>query len=90
MTSPNKCRPWTATDVYKLKGLAKKNVEISKIARMLKRSPDVTIEKARQLNIVLNLESSVDDSVGPCASFDVSHHDQAIVANRQLATVADD
>jgi hypothetical protein len=29
-------RPWTATDVYKLKGLAKKKVGVEKIARAFK------------------------------------------------------
>jgi hypothetical protein len=28
-----KLRPWTATEIYKLKGLAKKKVDVEKIAR---------------------------------------------------------
>ena len=56
MKKPIKCRSWTATEVYKLKGLAKKHVGISKIARALNRSPDAAIEKARQLNIELTTE----------------------------------
>ena len=54
MKKSAKLRAWTATDVYKLRGLAKKNVEIAKIARALNRSPDAALEKARQLNIELN------------------------------------
>jgi hypothetical protein len=49
-----KMRPWTATDVYKLKGLAKKNVGVSKIARALKRTAGATAVKAHQLGVSLD------------------------------------
>lgn len=62
MKKPIKFRAWTATDVYKLKGLAKKNVEISKIARALNRSPDAALEKARQLNIQLNSDRTLEQA----------------------------
>jgi hypothetical protein len=51
-----KLRPWTATDVYKLKGLAKKKVGVEKIARALKRSPGATSVKAAKLGISLSMQ----------------------------------
>jgi hypothetical protein len=62
MKTPTKLRAWTATDVYKLKGLAKKNVEISKIARALNRSPDAALKKARELNIQLNTHQAPEEA----------------------------
>jgi hypothetical protein len=44
-------RPWTATDLYKLKGLAKRNVGVEKIARALKRSVAETTAKAASSKI---------------------------------------
>jgi hypothetical protein len=38
-----KLRPWTATDVHKLKGLAKKKAGVDKIARALKRTIGATM-----------------------------------------------
>ena len=48
-----KMRPWTATDVYKLRGLAKKKVGVTKIARALKRTAGATAVKAHQLGVSL-------------------------------------
>jgi hypothetical protein len=46
-----KLRPWTATDIYKLKGLAKKKVGVDKIARALKRTAGATAVKAHMLGV---------------------------------------
>jgi hypothetical protein len=48
-----KLRPWTATDIYKLKGLAKKKVGVTKIAKALKRTAGATAVKAHQLGVSL-------------------------------------
>jgi hypothetical protein len=50
-------RTWTATDVHKLKGLAKKKVGAAKIARALKRSLAATATKAQTLGISLDARS---------------------------------
>ena len=47
-------RPWTATDLHKLKGLAKKRVGVEKIARALKRTVGATAVKASSLGISLD------------------------------------
>jgi hypothetical protein len=49
-----KPRPWTATEIYRLKGLAKKKLEVTKIARSLKRTTAATVVKARSLGIPLD------------------------------------
>jgi len=49
-----KMRPWTATDVYKLRGLAKRKVGVTKIARALKRTAGATAVKAHQLGVSLD------------------------------------
>jgi hypothetical protein len=49
-----KMRPWTATDVYKLKGLAKKNAGVTKIAKALKRTAGAIAVKAHQLGVSLD------------------------------------
>jgi hypothetical protein len=49
-----KLRPWTATDIYKLKGLAKKKVGVDKIARALKRTVGATAVKAHVLGVSLD------------------------------------
>ena len=49
--STTKLRPWTATDIYKLKGLAKKKVGGDKIARALKRTAGATAIKAHMLGV---------------------------------------
>jgi hypothetical protein len=49
-----KLRPWTATDVHKLKGLAKKKVGVEKIARTLKRTIGATAVKAHMLGVSLD------------------------------------
>jgi hypothetical protein len=49
-----KLRPWTATDVHKLKGLAKKKVGVEKIARTLKRTVGATAVKAHMLGVSLD------------------------------------
>ena len=46
-------REWTATEVHKLKGLAKKKVGVDKIARTLKRSAGATAMKAHLLGVSL-------------------------------------
>jgi hypothetical protein len=46
-----KLRPWTGTDVYKLKGLAKRKVGVTKIAKALKRTAGATAVKAHQLGV---------------------------------------
>lgn len=47
-------RPWTATDVRKLKGLARQKVGVDKIARALKRTRGATAAKAHLLNLSLS------------------------------------
>jgi hypothetical protein len=49
-----KLRPWTATDIYKLKGLAKKKVGVEKIARALNRPVAATAVKAGMLGVSLD------------------------------------
>jgi hypothetical protein len=49
-----KLRPWTATDIFKLKGLAKKKVGVEKIARALKRTAGATAVKAHMLGVSLD------------------------------------
>jgi hypothetical protein len=49
-----KLRPWTATDVYKLKGLAKKKVGVQKIARALKRTTRAIENKSYLLGVSLD------------------------------------
>jgi hypothetical protein len=49
-----KLRPWTATDIYKLKGLAKKKVGVEKIARALNRTVAATAVKAAMLGVSLD------------------------------------
>jgi hypothetical protein len=44
-------RKWTATEIHKLKGLAKKNVAVEKIARTLKRTIAATTLKASLLGV---------------------------------------
>jgi hypothetical protein len=50
-----KLRPWTATEIYKLKGLAQKKVGIEKIARALNRTAAATTAKARMLGVSLDM-----------------------------------
>lgn len=47
-------REWTATDIHKLKGLAKKKVGVDKIARALKRTVAATAVKASNLGVSLD------------------------------------
>ena len=47
-------REWTATDIHKLKGLAKKKAGVDKIARVLKRSVAATAVKASNLGVSLD------------------------------------
>ncbi len=47
-------REWTATDIHKLKGLAKKKVGVEKIARALKRTVSATAVKASSLGVSLD------------------------------------
>jgi hypothetical protein len=54
MTEKTKTRPWTATDVHKLKGLAQKKVGVEKIARSLKRTIAATTVKAHKLGVSLD------------------------------------
>jgi hypothetical protein len=49
-----KLRPWTATDVHKLKGLSKKKVGVTKIAKALKRTAAAIAVKAQQLGVSLD------------------------------------
>jgi hypothetical protein len=51
-----KLRPWTATEIYKLKGLAKKKVGVEKIARALNRSAIATAAKARTLGVSVDMQ----------------------------------
>jgi hypothetical protein len=46
-------REWTATEIHKLKGLAKKNVGVEKIARTLKRTVFATTVKASLVGVSL-------------------------------------
>ena len=47
-------REWTATEIHKLKGLAKKKAGVDKIARALKRTVAATAMKASNLGISLD------------------------------------
>lgn len=47
-------RPWTATDIKKLKGLAKQKVGVEKIACALKRTNGATAAKAHLLGVSLD------------------------------------
>jgi hypothetical protein len=47
-------RSWTATDIHKLKGLAKKKTGVAKIARALKRTIGATTVKASALGVSLD------------------------------------
>jgi len=47
-------REWTATDIRKLKGYAKKKIGADKIARTLKRTAGATKVKASSLGISLD------------------------------------
>lgn len=47
-------RDWTATDIHKLKGLAKKKVGVEKISRALKRTVAATTVKASLLGVSLD------------------------------------
>ena len=46
-------RQWTATEIHKLKGLAKKRLGVDKIARTLKRTVAATAVKASALGVSL-------------------------------------
>jgi len=52
-----KSRPWTATEIHRLKGLAKNKITVSKIARSLNRTVAATAVKARALRIPLDLRA---------------------------------
>jgi hypothetical protein len=52
-----KARPWTATDLHKLKGLVKRNIDVEKIARTLKRGIVETKARISSLNISLDAGS---------------------------------
>jgi hypothetical protein len=54
-----KSRPWAATEIYRLKGLAKEKIAVSKIARSLKRTAAATVVKARALGIALDANAIV-------------------------------
>ncbi|QDW35831.1 hypothetical protein FFI89_000955 [Bradyrhizobium sp. KBS0727] len=47
-------REWTATEIHKLKGLAKQKTGVDKIARALKRTVAATTVKASLLGISLD------------------------------------
>ncbi len=47
-------REWTATEIHKLKGLAKKKIGADKIARTLKRTVAATKMKASGLGVSLD------------------------------------
>lgn len=47
-------RSWTATEIHKLKGLAKKKEGVERIARALKRTVGATTAKASVLGISLD------------------------------------
>lgn len=44
-------RPWAATNIHKLRGLAKQRVGLAKIAKALKQTPAATATKAHTLGI---------------------------------------
>jgi hypothetical protein len=46
-------REWTATEIHKLKGLAKKKTGVDRIARALKRTVAATAMKASSLGVSL-------------------------------------
>ena len=48
-------RPWTATEIRKLRGLAQKKMEFGKIARALNRSVGATVAKAQTLGIEVDV-----------------------------------
>ncbi|MGY4226964.1 hypothetical protein ACVMIH_004325 [Bradyrhizobium sp. USDA 4503] len=50
-------RPWTVAEKYKLRGMAKSNTPVEKIARSLNRSIASTATAAARLGIVLNDQS---------------------------------
>jgi hypothetical protein len=50
-------REWTATEVHKLKGMAKKKARVDKIARALKISVAATAIKASSLGVSLDTRS---------------------------------
>jgi hypothetical protein len=52
---PTDDRAWTAAEKHKLRGLAKNNTPVRKIARTLNRSVASTGTMAAKLGIVLNL-----------------------------------
>lgn len=58
-TMATKSRPWAATEIYRLKGLAKEKIAVSKIARSLKRTAAATVVKARALGIALDANAIV-------------------------------
>lgn len=47
-------REWTATDIHKLKGLAKKGLGVAKISKALKRTVAATTVKASLLGVSLD------------------------------------
>ena len=49
-----KLRPWTATEIYKLKGLAKKKAGAAKIAKALKRTTRAVENKSYLLGVSLD------------------------------------
>ena len=49
-------RPWTATEIRKLRGLAKKKMDIRKIARALNRSAAATAAKAQTLGLEVDVQ----------------------------------
>ena len=49
-----KLRLWTATEVYKLKGLAKKNIGAAQIAKALKRTTRAVENKGYLLGVSLD------------------------------------
>jgi hypothetical protein len=61
-------REWTATEIHKLKGLAKKKVEVEKIARALKRTVAATTVKASLVGV--SLESRPLNMARPLVSTD--------------------
>jgi hypothetical protein len=54
MAKTAKLRPWTATEIRKLKGLAKKKVGAAKIARALKRTTRAVENKSYKLGVSLD------------------------------------
>jgi hypothetical protein len=50
-----KLRPWTATDIHKLKGLAKKKAGVEKIAKALKRTVGATTMMAAKRGVSLSM-----------------------------------